>query len=176
MITVYILAALLGIAIAFDIYLYSQLQLDRAISASKTATIVDTTKRKEEFFNKVMDLSAKLDGRDRKINSLNNDIEELESMLAGKQEAIYKLETRRYHADQTAIDRAKVIGVKEKEIEYLRKQRDEWKKIVAERDEELSKLKANTVSNHTVTLNVDSDKLAKEIMKQIREKCGKNLK
>lgn len=35
--------------------------------------------------------------------------------------------------------------------------------------------KANTVSNHTYTINVDSDKLAKEVMKQIREKYGRNF-
>lgn len=133
-ITAYILAAALGIAIAVAMYLYSELSLERTISASKTATIVDTSKTADELYNKAM--------RMQKVNSLlKQQRDKYKSMF---EQTVEGLEIARHQRD---------------EAEY-----------------ELSKLKANKVSNHTVTLNVDSDKLAKEIMKQIREKYGKNLK
>lgn len=54
-------------------------------------------------------------------------------------------------------------------IESLNEDRHKLKK---QRDEAL---KATKVSQQTYTINVDSDKLAKEVMKQIREKYGRNF-
>lgn len=54
-------------------------------------------------------------------------------------------------------------------IESLNEDRHKLKK---QRDEAL---KATKVSQQTYTINVDSDEVSKELMKQIREKYGRNF-
>lgn len=146
--TAYILAAALGLAIAGCLYLYSELSFERAVSASKTRTINDTSKTADELYKKVMRMQKTLDSDARLIETLDDERQKLKQQR-DKYKSMF---------EQT------VEG-----LEIARHQRDKA-------GYELSKLKANTVNKITYTINVDSDKIVKEVVKRIKEKYGENLK
>ena len=73
-------------------------------------------------------------------------------------------------------DDARLIETLYDERKKLKKDCEYYKGVANVHDLEAKSKKANTASNHTYTINVDSDKLAKEIMKQIKEKYKENPK